>query len=178
MRAAKALVTSEERARLSQLIIERLCALPELQSAQTIVAYAALSDEVQTDTLLERLTSEGRTVLLPKVVDDEHMEMRRYTGPHDLAIGAYGIREPIGTAITDLSPIDVVIVPGMAFTASGERLGRGKGYYDRFLEQLPAKARKIGICFPFQLVGHIPTEPHDMRMDRVVSTDNPLFSRQ
>lgn len=75
--------------------------------------------------------------------------------------------EPTGELFTDYDLIDVAIVPGMAFDREGHRLGRGKGYYDRFLAQLP-HIYKIGICFPFQLVDKVPADVHDILMDEVI----------
>ena len=81
---------------------------------------------------------------------------------------SYGILEPVGEPFTNYHDIDVAIIPGMAFDLAGNRMGRGKGFYDRLLPKL-ADARKIGICFSFQLLEHIPTEAHDCPMDIIVS---------
>lgn len=137
-------------------------------SAKTVLAYAALPDEVDTTTLLDQLLADGKTILLPKVIDHEKMEVRLYTGRNDLQEGAFHILEPIGLPFRNLSAIDVAIIPGMAFTRDGKRLGRGKGFYDRFLAQLPSSTVRIGICFPFQLIENIPTESHDLSMDKVI----------
>ncbi|EJW99876.1 5-formyltetrahydrofolate cyclo-ligase [gut metagenome] len=96
------------------------------------------------------------------------MELHRYTGPQNLVVGSYGILEPIGEAIQTYTSIDLIIVPGMAFDKQGHRLGRGKGYYDRLLPKIP-QAYKIGICFPFQLLEEIPTEPFDICMDEILT---------
>jgi 5-formyltetrahydrofolate cyclo-ligase len=76
--------------------------------------------------------------------------------------------EPIGEPFTDYASIDVAIIPGMAFDNKGHRLGRGKGYYDRFLSQLTSKTKKIGLCFPWQLVDVVPTDKNDISMDCVI----------
>ena len=147
--------------------LTKLSRHPRLAEARIVLLYSALPDEVPTQPLLNRLTTEGKTVLLPRVVSDTDMELRRYTGPNDLEPGAFGIMEPTGELFTDYDLIDVAVVPGMAFDREGHRLGRGKGYYDRFLAQLP-HIYKIGICFPFQLVDKVPADAHDMLMDEVV----------
>ena len=147
--------------------LTKLSRHPRLAEARIVLLYSALPDEVPTLPLLNRLTTEGKTVLLPRVVSDTDMELRRYTGPNDLEPGAFGIMEPTGELFTDHDLIDVAVVPGMAFDREGHRLGRGKGYYDRFLAQLP-HIYKIGICFPFQLVDKVPADAHDMLMDEVV----------
>lgn len=147
--------------------LTKLSRHPRLADAHTVLLYSALPDEVPTQPLLSRLATEGKTVLLPRVVNDTDMELRRYTGLQDLEQGAFGIMEPTGELFTDYDDIDVAVIPGMAFDREGHRLGRGKGYYDRFLTQLP-HTYKIGICFPFQLVDHVPTDAHDILMNEVI----------
>ena len=95
------------------------------------------------------------------------MELRLFTGEADLRPGAFGIMEPVGQLVTDYDHIDLAVVPGMAFDACGHRLGRGKGYYDRLLPRL-SHCYKIGICFDFQKVPSVPTEPTDIAMDEVL----------
>jgi 5-formyltetrahydrofolate cyclo-ligase len=129
--------------------------------------YNALSDEVPTQALMDKLVAQGKTVLLPCVINDTDMELRRYTGPQDLQTGSFGIQEPTGELFTDYDTIDVAIIPGMAFDAEGHRLGRGKGYYDRFLSRVP-HLYKIGLCFSWQLVDHVPYDEHDIKMDEVI----------
>ena len=77
--------------------------------------------------------------------------------------------EPAGATPVPPQEIDVIIVPGRAFSPDGVRLGRGRGYYDRYLSREGFRALKIGVCFAEQLVGDIPSEEHDIRMDRIVS---------
>lgn len=96
------------------------------------------------------------------------MVLRRYTGKSDLKEGAFGIMEPCGEVFADYQAIDLAIIPGMAFDRQGNRLGRGKGYYDRFLPLLLPYIYIIGVCFPFQLLDDIPTEEHDIKMDTVL----------
>ena len=152
----------------SATIIERLKQHPRLSHARTLLLYSALPDEVQTQPLIDELVRQGKTVLLPKVVDGSTMELRHYTGACDLSLGAYSIMEPSGERFTDFAAIDVAIIPGMAFDSEGHRLGRGKGYYDRFLSQLTSKTYKIGLCFPWQRVDCVPTDENDISMDAVI----------
>jgi 5-formyltetrahydrofolate cyclo-ligase len=152
----------------SVAILEKLKRLSSLSSARTVLLYSALPDEVQTESLMNELAAQGKTVLLPKVIDDSTMELRQYTGKKDLSPGAYNIMEPSGELFTDYAAIDVAIIPGMAFDSKGHRLGRGKGYYDRFLSQLTTRTIKIGLCFPWQLVDDVPTDKNDISMDCVI----------
>lgn len=152
--------------RLSLAIIDRLQQNEHFANARTIFLYCSLPDEVDTAPLLRSLLAPQ--IILPRVIDDENMELRLYTGPADLTPGCYGINEPTGPVFTSLQQIDVAVVPGMAFDRYGHRLGRGRGYYDRILPLMP-QAHKIGLCFNFQMLESIPSEPHDIIMDEVMS---------
>ena len=163
----------EQLVRMSADIVERLkerflSPLTPHPSPLTIMAYWPLPDEVDIRPLLDELVAQGRVVLLPKVLDGERMELRRYRSRADLAEGAFHILEPAGEPFTDDGRIEVALVPGMAFDAAGHRLGRGRGYYDRFLAARPF-IYKIGVCFPFQRVAEVPFDGHDVMMDEVVS---------
>ncbi len=147
-------------------ILAALEAHPAFRAAHTILLYHSLPDEVDTHAFIDRW-SEAKQVLLP-VVQGDGLLLRQYTGTNALATGRYGIGEPVGTDFTDYAAIDLVIVPGVAFDRQGNRLGRGKGYYDRLLPRL-TQARKLGICFPYQLVNDIPTDAHDIRMDEIIT---------
>ena len=84
---------------------------------------------------------------------------------------AFHIDAPQGPAFLDFSSIDLIVVPGVAFTLDGSRLGRGGGYYDRFLSRPEIQhAATIGICFPCQLLDRLPVEPHDVRMDHIIGS--------
>ena len=97
------------------------------------------------------------------------MQVRKYISG-ELKTGKFGIEEPTGPEINNLSNIDLVIVPGMAFDMKGNRLGRGKGYYDKLLRKM--RCYKIGVCYNFQLLENIPVEEHDFPMDMVISPMN------
>lgn len=137
--------------------------------------YASLADEVPTlgyiaDAARTTFHGSPRRFVLPCVVSDTDMELRLYTGEQDLEVrGKYHIPEPVGPLFTDIEHIDAAIIPGMAFDSDGHRLGRGKGYYDRFLAH-PAFRHipKYGVCFDFQLVSHVPAESHDCIMDHLI----------
>lgn len=141
---------------------------PAFRAANIILLYHSLPDEVDTHDFIRKWsTKKKKQILLPVVVGDD-LELRVYTGPADLTPGAYGIEEPTGALFTDYAAIDFIAVPGVAFDRNGNRLGRGKGYYDRLLPRIPS-AYKAGICFPFQLVEEVPAEPFDIRMDEVIT---------
>jgi len=164
MRDRKRQFTRRQLEELSLPVVARLC--PLLRDASVVLAYYSLPDEVCTHALLGELVAAGKTVLLPRVVDDATMELCRYNGEADLREGTFHILEPVGERFTDMNLIDTVLVPGMAFDARGHRLGRGKGYYDRLLSSLTC--RKIGVCFDFQKVAEVPVDTYDVAVDIIV----------
>lgn len=167
IRALKQAHSPQEMSLLSEGITESVLSLPEVRAAHTLLLYNSISGEVSTAWLISRLLGQGKDVLLPVVTGSETMELRRYTGLEPMSESSFHIMEPEGEAFTDYAGIDVAIVPGLAFTPDGRRLGRGKGYYDRMLKLL-GSTYKIGVCFPFQLVAGIPTGRYDVAMDTVI----------
>lgn len=163
----------EELSRLSALIVGRLLVHPRYQTAKTILLYHPLADEVNILALANPPAPRtgncvGKTILLPKVTGRTTMELRQYTSPEHVEQGAFGIMEPRGPLFTAMDMVDLAIIPGIAFDRNGNRLGRGKGYYDRLLPSL-SNAYKIGVCFSFQLYPEIPVTETDTRMDEVVT---------
>jgi 5-formyltetrahydrofolate cyclo-ligase len=156
---------AQQLAEWSAEIVEKLW--QRIGESRVVMAFWPLPDEVDIRPLIDRLVDEGKTVLLPKVTGDETMELRRYTSQADLSEGAFHIMEPVGEPFVDYGQIDVALVPGVAFDAAGHRLGRGRGYYDRFLSEWPA-IYKIGVCFPFQRVAEVPVEAHDVVLDQII----------
>lgn len=155
-------------ARSSEALMRRLSLHPRFLSAKTLLIYNSLPDEPCTRFLLDSSLGHKR-VLLP-VVEGDELRVKEYTGSANLNAGAFGILEPEGAPFTDYSVVDLIVVPGVAFDAAGGRLGRGRGYYDRFLKNSGlAGVYKIGIAFSFQLVDRVPVEQHDIRMDEVLT---------
>ena len=170
IRKLKRQFTSQQLEELSLPIITQL--KPHLANAHTILAYYSLPDEVDTHHLLDELVVEGKTVLLPKVIGEEQMEWHIYTSESDLKKGYFGISESVGDIFPEaelsLSTEGmIVLVPGLAFDVAGHRLGRGKGYYDRFLAAHPY-IYKIGVCFDFQKVPEVPIGEYDIPVDEVI----------
>ena len=150
----------------SEQIIQELEADARFQTAQIVLMYHSLPDEVDTHAFIEKWCKQ-KTVLLPVVIGNE-LELRLFQNANELTTGAFGIAEPTGKVFTNFNSIDLAIIPGMAFDRQGNRLGRGKGYYDRLLPKL-TNAYKIGICFPYQLVEEVPTEETDVSMHKVIT---------
>lgn len=167
VRVRKKQFTEKELIAQSEPLIKRVLSHPRLQEAKTVLLYNSLADEVYTHDLIQQLHQEGKRVLLPVVMSDTEMELRLYKGQDFFKSSSYGILEPIGEPFTDFSSIEFALIPGMAFDSQKNRLGRGKGYYDRFLPLL-INAYKVGICFPFQFLPTIPTDPTDQRVDECI----------
>lgn len=147
-------------------IWEQVEALPEFKAADSVLLYWSMQSEVDTHAFAQRWY--GRKKLyLPKVVGDK-LEIREYI-PDDLSPGYRGIMEPSGDAPL-AGKIDLVIVPGMAFDAKGNRLGRGGGFYDRLLPELSCP--KVGVCRRHQFVEDVPVQAWDQKVDIVVTPAN------
>lgn len=157
----------------SEQIRSRVEELPLFQAARCIALYHALPGEVQTALWLERWRAMGKRLVLPLVEGDD-LRLLPYEGPASLVPGAFGIMEPVSVSgvrsVED--EVELVIVPGVAFDRRLNRLGRGRGFYDRLLSTL--RVPRIGICFQFQLFDEIPAEPFDRRMDIIVSEQERL----
>lgn len=141
----------------------KVAALDAYGEAATVMAFASMPTEPSTDGLFARLARDGKRLILPRMEGDVIVAVAAGGG---FTTGAWGIREPIGEPV-DPSVIDLVLVPGAAFTADGRRLGHGKAYYDRFLPLV--RAITVGVGFHEQLVDDLPTEPHDVVLDHVVT---------
>ncbi len=156
--------TKEQLLEQSEIILSKLEQHPDFQKARIVMIYSALPDEVQTQAFLERWRHKKK-IILPTVVGDDiiPVELAENTG---FAVGDFNILEPQNEPYT--GGYDLIVVPGVAFDKKGNRIGRGRGYYDRFLCK-HLNVKRIGICFDFQLVPEVPTEPNDIKMDEVIS---------
>ena len=159
--------TQEERERWSKEICNNLSNHEALTKARILMAFYPMADEVDILPLLASLHSKGVQIVVPEVVNDKEMVLRNYSPDATMLSGALGTQVPETEIFNELDKIDAVLVPGMAFDRDGRRLGRGKGFYDRFLAMLPTSAKKIAVCYPFQIVEQVPTEEHDILMDYV-----------
>lgn len=167
IRSRKQAMTAEELAAMSAVITKKLLQHPRITQAATIMLYCSLPDEPDTHSLIKKLSEKGKRIVLPVVTGPETMELREYSSTADMRKGAFGILEPTGTPFTGYDSIDTAIVPGMSFDDSGHRLGRGKGYYDRFLPKMK-KAYTIGVCFDFQKEKAVPAGELDFTVDEVI----------
>lgn len=164
IRTAKKQHTPEELRQQSEAVLCKLANHPRFRQAERVMLYASLPDEVQTLTFIEEWRHR-KTLILPTVVGDDIIPVE-LADDTVFAEGDFHIPEPQNHPYTGC--FDLIVVPGMAFDNEGHRLGRGRGYYDRFLAQHP-HAYTIGLCFDFQLVPEVPSEPHDRPIDEILS---------
>lgn len=167
IRAAKKAVPFCEKCSRSIPIMQQVEQLPQFRDAQTILLYWSMEDEVQTHDFVNRWYQQ-KILLLP-CVDGDDLRLRQYTGPECLKEGEqFGIGEPTGPEFTDLNSVQMIIVPGVAFDRHNNRMGRGRGFYDRLLKSTP-NAYKVGVAFNFQMVELVPTEEFDVPMNAVIT---------
>lgn len=160
-------LTDELRQQESVVVLEKLAAHPLFQRARTVMLYYSLPDEVATHEFVAHWAPRKQVVL--PVVKGDDLELRLYRSPEAMEDSSFHIQVPTGEAFTDWASIDLIVVPGMAFDAAGHRMGRGRGYYDRFLSQEAVRTcPKLGICFRCQLCEAVPFETHDVPMDAVL----------
>lgn len=174
-----------DRSALSGRIWERLCRefpVPALLRSGKLMVYMDFGDEVQTASFLWNLLEEGRenSFVVPFCQDAE-LEAWRIFSPEELEPGIFGIPEPTVALRAEperfVSPesLDFVLVPGLAFDENGRRLGRGKGYYDRFLARLDPTALTVALAFECQMFDRIPVDEHDRPVSAIVTENRTIL---
>jgi len=161
------------RAERSARICEAILAHPSWRRATIVAIFAPTITEPDIEKLWKH--AEGRTICYP-AIQKGGLDFVSVSGPEAVAPGQFGIREPALDHARTIPPhtFDLVLVPGAAFTANGERLGRGGGFYDRLLAMPEFRAFKLGVCFDRQVRDSLPLEPHDQRVHRVVTESGVL----
>lgn len=169
----RAALSTDARAAMSAAVTARIAALRAFQAADTVLAYASFGTELDTSALLRSTLANGRTLVLPRV--DRTLKALVLHRVRDLATclrpGVFGIREPDPDRcpVADPRSVTFALVPGVAFSASGARMGYGAGYYDRLLPQLASGVARVAGAFSVQLVEVVPMGPHDVYIDRIVT---------
>ena len=163
-------IPAPEKARKSRLIASRIFSGRLFKAAKNILIYCALADEVDTSPVIRKALSLRKKVFLPRL-DPRSRELSIFLVGKSggLEKNFLGIPEPGPLLHESGSPesVDLILVPGLGFDASGRRLGRGGGSFDRFLSK--CRAKKVGLAFREQVVEELPAAPHDIRMDQVVT---------
>lgn len=155
------------RVRKSSLIYNQVLQSDFYQQARSLAVYVSFKNEVSTHRLIARALKDGKKVFVPCLWQGEMKISQIKNFKIDLMPGPFGILQPRKCHISKIQP-DLIFVPGLAFDKSGMRLGRGAGYFDRYLAGL-RHTLKIGLAFNEQLVKKVPTEKHDIRVDFVLT---------
>jgi 5-formyltetrahydrofolate cyclo-ligase len=164
----------EERLTKSLIIADKLFQMVEFRKAKNILFYASFDGEVETFEMMRRSQRLGKTIGLPGIIRDKKKIIPAIVASltSDLETGPYGIKQPKLDRAQVLTEdrLDMVIVPGVAFDKASNRLGRGGGYYDRFLGSLPSRTLKVGLAFDFQIVDSLPSQKkHDVPVSCVLT---------
>ncbi len=169
MSARRRAVTHERWLEAGRAMAASVAALPECRQAGRVALYASLVDELPTRPLFDLLREQGQRVLLPRIVG-ERLEFAALERWEELHPGRYGVPEPpAGRASLALEAADLVVVPGVAFDARGNRLGRDGGYYDRTFEASAPRPLLCGVALELQLVDEVPHGAGDRPMDLLVT---------
>jgi len=162
-------LASENVKKLSAKVISNLLKLKEIETAKSFFIYVSVGNEVQTHDLIKWLLKKDKVVTVPKILREGVMKAYQITDWSQLKLGKYNIFSPTNKQSYD-QKLEVCLAPGLALTKQGSRLGRGKGYYDRFLENNP-EVLVIALAYDFQIVPIIPSEQNDKLVDIIVTED-------
>lgn len=170
-RAVLAGFSTKDRDAASRAISGHLCGATFWKKARCVLAYLADPTEPNLDPLLEAAMASGVEICAPRMDWETRAMTARELNAMDLIeTRRHGIREPVARAArVPVEALDVVLVPGLAFDGAGNRLGRGAGFYDRFLATLPQSAHIVGVCFEIQRVDRVPAGPLDVRVSMMVT---------
>src|SRR5262245_23183329 len=171
----------EHKEELSRAICEEFVSLPGYDAARTVMFYVDVRTEVRTRDYLATALTHGKRIVVPWCNNEGKLELFWLKSMDDLAIGMYKILEPkpelrnVPDRQVPVAELDLIMVPGVAFTREGARMGHGKGYYDKLLEHARPDAPLVALAFECQLFPEIPTQAHDVFMDRII-TEATIYS--
>jgi 5-formyltetrahydrofolate cyclo-ligase len=160
---------------VSRAICKKFVSLPAYAAAGTVMFYVDVRTEVRTRDYLATALTHGKKIVVPWCNDKGELELFWLKSMDDLAIGMYRILEPrpelrnCSNRQVPVAEVDLIMVPGVAFTRDGARMGHGKGYYDKLLEHARPDAPLVALAFECQLFPEIPTLPHDVFMDKIIT---------
>lgn len=168
-------LSPDERAEKSRIIADRIDGVAAFRGATVVALYAALGTEVDATEIARRALARGVRVLFPRAIPGERRLALARCHPSELVTGPFGAAEPPASAPEeDAGDVDCLVLPGVAFSEEGHRLGRGGGHYDATLSTMPRAAR-VGVAFDVQIVPALPREPHDAALDAVVTEARTLL---
>lgn len=168
MRARRAALDDAQQEKAALAAARWICSLDAYRHAKTVMAYSAARGELRLLPVMMDVLASGRRLALPRCESPGVMTARQVVRLDQLVPGMYGLMEP-PSASDVIAPeeIDLILVPGTAFDGAGGRIGQGGGYYDRYLPG--TRAVRVGVCHDFALLERIAVQPHDVRMDAVVT---------
>lgn len=166
IREQKRAMTPEQIETASAKLVEMFLQTELYRNARTIYGYLPYNQEVRTVPILEQALADGKRVAVPKVYGEE-MKFIYLPDLTRVECGYAGIPEPIADGPTGDDPTALVLMPGMAFTKEGKRMGYGGGFYDKFLASEPNHPT-IALCYDFQMLDDLPTEEYDVPVDLVL----------
>lgn len=171
---AKRDLKKEENSLKDSKIFKNLISLNSYKRAKKIFIYIGFGSEINTKSLIEIMLREGKEVFVPKVLEEEMIALK-ITSLNNLIESKFKILEPIGEkSDIDGEEFDLIIMPGVAFDRSGNRIGYGKGYYDKYLKDIKSDIKKIALAYELQLIEEIETEEHDLKVDSII-TENEII---
>lgn len=164
-------ISPAEHERRSVAICRSVVSLPEFERSGCVMIFIPIAGEVDTLAIAEAAWSSGKAVLAPRVVWNTHemLALPCRSFEEGMVIGRYGLNEPQAAPPTPVEQIDFVVAPGLAFDRAGKRLGRGAGFYDRFLSADGFRAVTCAVAFSEQLVDEVPAGPHDWPVQILVT---------
>jgi len=162
-------MTSSEAKQKGAAITSRLLQMDLYLKAQCLGCYVSVQKEVDTHALIQTALDEAKQLSVPVIGKKPKMRFIEIQNFSELKPASFGLLEPSGADQTEIPPntFDLIIVPGLAFDRQGNRIGFGAGYYDWFLAQV--NAPKVALTYDFQIQEHLSTEPHDIRIDFLVT---------
>lgn len=154
------------------LEVQRKCVdLKEFKDAKKLALYSNFKNEVMTDFIFRESIKGSKRVYYPKVGIDKKLVFCEVVSEDGLAKGCYDVLEPVSEKNISIELIDIFFVPGLVFDIQGNRLGYGKGHYDKMLSALKGKKPVVGLAFEMQIVNEVPVCSHDVNVDKVVTED-------
>lgn len=163
-------LSTEEVSSKSKEIANNLFSLEEINSAQNIAIYLSFKNEVETKQIIEKFWKLNKNVFVPITNSCcDCLSFTKINSFSELVLDSRGILEPKEKTFVSSEEIDLFIVPGIAFDFNGNRLGFGKGFYDKFFSKNLIQSKKIALAFEFQVLEELPCEEHDVKIDIIVS---------
>lgn len=166
-------MSEEDVKKNSNAIMDKITSLDIYKHSKVVFIYMDFKNEVMTSNLIKRMLSEKKRVVIPYTDNINTVLIpSEITKESDLKLNSFGYYEPKSILPVNIEEIDLVIVPGVVFDKNLNRIGFGKGYYDKILNRLKPSAKKVAVAHEFQVLENIPAEEHDVKMDMIITEKN------